>query len=127
MKIPGIADTSWTQQVATDLRAEYPGKPVIIIPQREVIVELEPGLAIAVIQQSQSHFHLETREHYRLIKGKGVLVVAGEAKPFWKKNEWIEIIPRQVHSAVSTAMGEPAWFEVRSDPPWTGADHIRVG
>lgn len=106
------------------LHERYPGSTVHIIDKgAEVIAEVEPGKAVAVISLSRPHVHLKTAEHYKILRGE-LRVRVGAV--FWRlqEGEELDINPGMVHSAC--AVGEAAWVEVTSKPCWSQDDHILI-
>jgi mannose-6-phosphate isomerase-like protein (cupin superfamily) len=100
------------------------------LPDCELIAEIEPGLAIAVIDRSRPHFHLHSSETYTVLEGKLGLSVGGkvvvlEAEGTTRGGSFV-IPPLMVHSAVTMSGRGPAVVEVRSDPPWDRLDHFEV-
>ena len=100
----------------------YPGCRVKVADDsREMVAELSDGHAVAVIERSQAHFHMEMREVYRVLRGT-LCVACGAQGHVLHPNETITIEPGQIHWA--RAVGEPAWIEVESVPPWSASDHF---
>jgi hypothetical protein len=113
------------------LEKRYPGANIVDNGQ-EMIAEVEPGLAIAVITRSIPHFHLKTTETYRIIEGALAVIVAGRVHllegPEGEAGmamTALDIYPRVVHHAVSVT-GIESVVEVRSNPPWSPDDHFEV-
>ena len=116
-------------QVIKELKAQYPGKKIILDPENnptEVIVEIEPttdhperSLAVAVVGKSKPHYHKLTTEIYEVIKGELTLNIDGK-KSILKPGEKITIQSNTIHSAES----DEAWFYTYSSPGWTPEDHI---
>jgi hypothetical protein len=112
------------EKCAKYLTETYPGKTLIDMGD-EMIVEVEPGFAVAAILRSKPHFHRYITEHYRVIKGYMTVVKAGKAEvACYHCDQEVDIEPLVVHSAV----GIDGWVvvEVRSDPPWDPEDHFLV-
>ena len=99
----------------------YPGCRVKVTDDKqEVVAEIRDGYAGAVIERSQPHFHGTMREIYRVLRG--VLYVAcGARGHVLGQGESLTIEPGLIHYA--RAVGEPAWIEVESEPPWSREDH----
>jgi mannose-6-phosphate isomerase-like protein (cupin superfamily) len=110
------------EKTGEELKNRYPGCRVKIAEDgREMVAEIAIGLAIAVIDRSQAHFHCKTLETYRVIRG--TLSVACEGRGYvLREGDSITIQPGQIHSA--RASGEPAWIEVSSVPDWSAEDHF---
>jgi len=110
------------EKTRSELMNSYPGCHVKVAEdKREMVAEISDGFAVAVIERSLAHFHLNTRETYRVLRG--TLYVACEGRGHvLRKDETITIEPGQVHFA--RAAGEPAWIEVESVPPWSPNDHF---
>jgi mannose-6-phosphate isomerase-like protein (cupin superfamily) len=113
------------KKLRRELRHAYPGAHIVITPDGgELIAEIRPGFAVAVIERSRQHFHRKTAETYRGLKGV-LHVVIGCKGHVLQAGESVAIEPGTVH--FSQAPAEPAWIEVFSKPAWTGADHLIVG
>ncbi len=109
------------EKIREELMRTYPGCRVVVPEGKgEVIGEIAPGRAVAVIERSQSHFHTTMRERYRAIRGTLYVVCGGRGHVLREgKDMWIEA--GDVHFA--RAAGEAAWIEVESEPPWSPDDH----
>lgn len=111
-----------TEKVIKQLSEKYPGKKIIKNNEEnttEIICEIEPGLAIAVIDKSEPHFHKITREVYELIKGE--LSVYRDNKEYkLKERDKLAIELGEVHFA----LGDETWVKVYSGPAWTPEDHF---
>lgn len=107
-----------------DLLNEYPGSNIKVTEDRaEMVAEIEPRRAVAVIERSLPHFHTRTTEVYRGLKG--VLYVAcGGRGHVLHPGESLTIEPGTIHFA--KAAGDPAWIEVHTEPPWSPDDHLIV-
>jgi mannose-6-phosphate isomerase-like protein (cupin superfamily) len=107
------------------LEALYPdAKQVLIVSPDEVIAELGDGVAVAAISTtgSAAHFHFKTKEQYRVLEGQLALIVRGNVLPL-EERDFTNIPLRVVHRAQS--IGKPwAIVQIRSDPPWSSADHF---
>jgi mannose-6-phosphate isomerase-like protein (cupin superfamily) len=110
-------------KIRTELLQAYPGCRVKVTDDKqEMVAELRfaNGIAVAVIERSRPHFHGKMREVYRVLRG--VLYVAcGGRGHVLRKGESLTIDPGSIHYA--TAVGEPSWIEVESEPPWSPEDH----
>lgn len=105
-----------------ELLKAYPGSRVKVADdQREMVAEIRPEFAVAVIERSLPHFHLKTREVYQVLRGALCVACAGKGYVL-QMGQTIAIEPGQIHSA--SAVGEPVWIEVESEPPWTADDHF---
>lgn len=108
-----------------ELMQSYPGCRIAISDDgREMVAEISDGYAIAVIDRSEPHFHLRTRETYRVLRGTLHVGNAGMGHVL-TEGETITIEPRGIHHA--RAVGTPAWVEVTSVPPWSQKDHFVLG
>jgi mannose-6-phosphate isomerase-like protein (cupin superfamily) len=100
----------------------YPGCRVKIAEdKREMVAEISDGFAVAVIERSQPHFHLNMQEIYRVLRGTLYVAYGGKGHVL-SKGDSITIEPGQIHFA--RAAGEPVWIEVESTPPWSSDDHF---
>jgi len=110
------------ERIREELLSSYPGCRVVIAEdKREIVAEISDGFAVAVIERSQPHFHVEMQEVYRVLRGT-LNVACGGQGCVLRESETITIEPGNIHFARS--MGEPAWVEVRSTPPWSLDDHF---
>jgi mannose-6-phosphate isomerase-like protein (cupin superfamily) len=110
------------EKLRMELRKAYPGCRVkVAADKREMVAEISDKFAVAVIERSMAHFHLKTKEVYRLIRGTLCVARAGKGHVL-QVGETIEIEPGQIHYA--RAVGEPAWVEVETEPPWSVDDHF---
>jgi mannose-6-phosphate isomerase-like protein (cupin superfamily) len=116
--------TAELESYAAELRASYPGCHLKTAPdQCELVAEISPELAVAIIERSQPHFHRATTEVYRVLKGTLLVARAGMGVVL-QAGEEITLEPGQIHQAFGH--GEPAWIEVISSPPWCADDHFVV-
>jgi mannose-6-phosphate isomerase-like protein (cupin superfamily) len=105
-----------------ELMSAYPESRVVVADdKREMVAEISEGLAVAVIDQSVPHFHLNTREIYRVLRGTLYVACGGQGNVLGE-GETLTIEPGQIHFA--RAAGEPAWIEAKSVPPWSADDHF---
>src|SRR5688572_1298227 len=110
------------EKTRTELMNAYPGCRVKVAEdQREMVAEISDTFAVAVIERSLPHFHRQTREVYRVLRGSLCVACGGQGHVV-EIGETIVIDPGQIHSARAT--GEPAWIEVESAPPWSPTDHF---
>jgi len=108
--------------ITRQLREEYPGANINVSPDRaELVAEIEPGRAVAVIERSQPHFHRKMTEVYRGLKGT-LHVACGGRGYVIGPGDSLTIEPGNVHFA--RAADQPAWIEVQSTPHWTPEDHL---
>jgi mannose-6-phosphate isomerase-like protein (cupin superfamily) len=111
-----------TESTRKQLVASYPGCRVKISDdKREMVAEISDDFAVAVIDRSQPHFHLRTRETYRVLTGTLYVARAGVGHVL-NKDETITIEPGTIHYA--RAADKPVWVEVTSTPGWSPADHF---
>jgi mannose-6-phosphate isomerase-like protein (cupin superfamily) len=105
-----------------ELMSKYPGCRVKVAEDnKEMVAEVSDSFAVAVIERSVEHFHLKTREAYKVLRG--TLHVACEGRGHvLREGESFTIEPGQVHFA--RAAREPVWIEVESTPGWTAEDHF---
>lgn len=110
------------KEIGDELKTTYPGCHLKISDDnRELVAEIPDGFAVAVIERSQPHFHMQMREVYRGLRGTLHVACAGRGHVL-RPGYTISIEPGQIHFAV--AANEPAWIEVVSDPPWSKDDHF---
>lgn len=108
------------EQARSELLRTYPGCPIKVAEdRRELVAEVSGVFAVAVIERSEPHFHAVTREVYRVIRGTLNVACGGEGHVL-HEGESLAIEPGQIHHA--RGVGEPAWVEVKSNPPWTLED-----
>ena len=102
----------------------YPGSRVKISEdRREMVAEITDDFAVAVIDRSQAHFHLRTRETYRVLRGTLYVACAGVGYVL-NEQETFTIEPGNIHYA--RAADTPVWIEVKSTPAWSPEDHFRA-
>jgi mannose-6-phosphate isomerase-like protein (cupin superfamily) len=110
------------EKTRAELMNSYPGCRVKIAEdKREMVAEISDGFAVAVIERSQPHFHLNMQEIYRVLRGTLYVACGGQGHVL-RKGETITIGPGQIHFA--RAAGEPVWIEVESVPPWSADDNF---
>jgi mannose-6-phosphate isomerase-like protein (cupin superfamily) len=110
------------ENTRAELMNAYPRCSVKVAQdKREMVAEISDGFAVAVIERSLPHFHLNMREIYRVLRGTLYVACGGEGHVL-REGETITIEPRQIHFA--RAAGEPVWIEVKSAPPWSMDDHF---
>ncbi len=120
-----------TKRIIEEIKEKYPGKTIICEPEenpREIICEIDPtsehpgkSVALAVVGKSKLHFHKNSTEIYKALKGKLIVIIGGK-KHILKEGEKITIKPHEIHSAE----GNEAWFLTYSKPGWRFDDHIVV-
>jgi mannose-6-phosphate isomerase-like protein (cupin superfamily) len=112
-----------------ELHNRYPNaKRILIAGPGEIIVELERGLAVAVIEWSKPHFHLWRYEHYKILEGGLAVIICGkvtELRAGRGSLHTVTINTCEVHQAV-TLCNKPAIVEIKSNPPWSPDDHFVV-
>jgi mannose-6-phosphate isomerase-like protein (cupin superfamily) len=114
-----------TESARKELTQSYPGCRVKISDDgREMVAEISDKFAVAVIDRSQPHFHLKTRETYRILRGTLFVACAGLGHVL-NEDETITIEPGSIHYA--RAADKPVWIEVTSTPPWSAEDHFVLG
>ncbi|MBZ5687375.1 MAG: cupin domain-containing protein [Acidobacteriia bacterium] len=100
----------------------YPGRQIKVAEDKgEMVAEISNGFAVAVIERSLPHFHLKTREVYRVLRGTLYVASGGEGHVL-RKGDSFTIEVGQIHCARGAE--EPAWVEVESTPPWSVDDHF---
>jgi mannose-6-phosphate isomerase-like protein (cupin superfamily) len=92
--------------------------------KREMVAEITGDFAVAVIERSQAHFHLRTRETYRVLRGTLYVACAGVGYVL-NEGDTFTIEPGNIHYA--RAADTPAWIEVTSTPAWSAEDHFVLG
>jgi mannose-6-phosphate isomerase-like protein (cupin superfamily) len=101
---------------------DYPGAHIVVTDDRaEIIAEIAPGRAVAVIERSLPHFHRKMKEVYRVLRGT-LYVACGGRGHVLGPGESLTIEPGNVHFA--RGANGTAWIEVLSEPPWTPDDHL---
>ena len=120
------------EKVISDLHKQYPILKPISIPSEnptEMIWEVDPtslhtdsSIAVAAIDISEEHYHIKSKETYRVKKGALQLWVNGMPEVL-NEGETYTIQPPALHYAEGID-GEVAVVEVESHPGWTPEDHI---
>ncbi len=111
-------------KVVAELKKKYPGKTIVLNPPEnptEIICEIEPGLALAIIDESKPHYHKKATEFYEILQGD-LIITIGERKYKLKKGDKIIIKPGEIHSV----KGNETWVSCLSKPGWKPEDHILV-
>ena len=112
-------------RIRDELLREYPGAQIKVAPDRaEMVAEIEPKRAVAVIERSQPHFHRKMTEVYRVLRGTLYVACGGEGYVLGPGDS-LKIAPGKVHYA--RGADGVAWLEVISDPPWSPDDHLVLG
>ena len=117
------------EKIINELKIKYPGKRIILNNENnptEIICEINPSsehsensIAIAVIDNTEAHYHKQSIELYEVLKGSLFLVVDGK-KHKLKKGESFTIKSSEIHSA----KGQETWIKVTSRPGWALEDHL---
>ncbi|MDP2864166.1 MAG: cupin domain-containing protein [bacterium] len=120
-----------TEKVIRELFQKYPGKKIIKLPEdnpAEIICEIDPaidhpekGIAIAIIDKSEPHYHKKITERYKITKGELTVFINNQGHKF-KEGDSLTVKPGEIHYAV----GNETWAEVNSEPRWTQEEHILV-
>jgi len=115
--------------IIAKLEEEFPGKAILRFPEdgpEEIICEAEPttehpdhSVAVAYIDVSAPHHHLEGVELYVVEEGTLHLVVEGRTFVL-EVGDNLTVQAGQVHSAMGTA----ARVRVTSYPGWTPDNHV---
>ena len=109
-------------QIRDELQRDYPGANIKVTQDRaEIVAEIEPKRAVAVVERSLPHFHARTTEVYRVLRGT-LYVASGSQGHVLGPGQSLTITPGNIHFA--RGAGEPAWIEVLSEPAWTAEDHL---
>lgn len=110
------------ETIRAELLNEYPGCNVVLSADKcEMVAEISDGLAVAVVERSVPHFHQETKEVYRVLRGILYVACAGRGRVL-RQGDSMVIEPGESHFSQCTR--EPAWIEVQSEPPWSSRDHF---
>jgi mannose-6-phosphate isomerase-like protein (cupin superfamily) len=121
-----------SNKVRKELKEKYPNCTIfenkIDGEVVEILCEVDPSteheeysLAIAIIDKSLPHFHKESVEIYKIIKGELTLYIDGESINL-KEGESYTIKTNKIH----WAEGNETWIECYSEPGWKFEDHILV-
>jgi len=103
------------------LRAYPESRVKVSEDKREMVAEISDSFAVAVIERSLPHFHLKSREVYRVLRGTLYVACGGQGHVLQEKDT-IVIEPGQIHFA--RAAREPVWIEVENVPPYSVDDHF---
>lgn len=115
-----------SEKVIKELKENYPDKNIICLPEespKEIICESDRknGIAIAVIDKSEPHYHKNLTETYKILSGELNLII-NEENFLLKPGKTKTIAPNQTHYAI----GNETWVEIKANPPWTPEDHILI-
>jgi len=114
-----------SESTRDELMSFFPGCRVKISEDRcEMVAEICDDFAIAVIDKSQPHFHLKTRETYRVLRGTLYAARVGVGHVL-NEEDTLTIEPGNIHYA--RAAENPVWIEVTSTPAWSANDHFVLG
>jgi mannose-6-phosphate isomerase-like protein (cupin superfamily) len=108
-------------RIREELLREYPGANIQAPNSTEIVAEIAPGRAVAVIERSAPHFHRRMTEVYRGMRGT-LYVACGGRGHVLGPGESLTIEPGNIHFA--RGVDGVAWIEVQSNPPWTPDDHL---
>lgn len=113
-------------RVCAELAKRYPGKKITVLATKddiatEIICELGGGLAIAVIDASQPHYHKKTTETYEVLRGD-LSVFKNDEETRLHPGETTTIKPGVIHYAI----GDETWVAVTAAPEWNIDDHHRI-
>lgn len=119
-------DDSERMKWKAEIHRRYPNKVTRFVDlEHEIVAEISLGVAVAVIEKSAPHFHLNAREIYTVLQGRLAVIVEGHVTVLKANlNTAFQISKRTVHQAMG--LGEPALVEVFSSPPWSSDDHFLV-
>jgi len=114
--------------VIEELKKKYPGKHILLNNRQnctEILCELEPTSAhpsysevLSVIDKTDAHFHDNTTETYKVVKGVLSLIVDGK-KYVLNEGQSYTIETGQKHEA----LGDETWVKCVSKPGWRKSDH----
>jgi mannose-6-phosphate isomerase-like protein (cupin superfamily) len=108
-------------QIREELLRDFPGASIKVPDRAEMVAEIEPGRAVAVIERSIPHFHRKMTEVYRGLRGTLYVACGGQGHVLGPGDS-LTIEPGTIHFA--RGVGGVAWIEVLSDPPWAPEDHL---
>lgn len=112
------------EKIINELSQKYKCKTIIKNKKEnptEIICEIKPGLAIAVIDKSESYYHKIITETYKVLDGE-LNVFINNIKHKLKKGDVVSIEPNNIHYAI----GNETWVEVYSKPAWTSKGHFLI-
>jgi|SRR3972149_2629374 len=78
------------------------------------------GIALAMIKESEPHYHNEMTEWYMVVEGSAIAFIDSKEVRL-KKYDVLKIPPKSIHY-VKAEEGVEVW--VVSHPPWRKEDHI---
>lgn len=115
-------------KVIEELKKTYPGKKIVLNDRNncsEILCETEPSSqhptyskAISVIDKTKPHYHNNTTETYRVVRGTLSLIIEGKERVL-TEGQTYTILPGQIHEA----RGSETWVECDSKPGWKQTDH----
>ncbi len=109
-------------RIQTELMSLYPDCNIVLSEDKnEIVAEISAGFAVAVIEQSEPHFHVKMKEVYKVLRGIMHLACGGSGYVLCK-GESFSIDPGLIHHV--RAADDPVWIEVQTDPPWSPDDHF---
>ena len=117
------------KEITKQIKGAYPEAHLVVTRKRgrrvtEMVAEL--GIqsthplqsdAIAIIEESDEHYHKKTKEIYFGIKGTTTVVVDSVEHKL-REGESLTINPGQRHYATA----DKSWVKVTSTPPWDSND-----
>lgn len=117
--------------VIEELKKKYPGKRILLNNRQNctaILCDIEPfsshpsySEAIVVVDKTDSHYHDNATETYKVVKG--VLAVTVDGKKYvLNEGQSLRIEPGQVHEAT----GDETWVHESSKPGWQKKDHHTV-
>ena len=122
-ELEGVVTEIDVEKTRNELLKLYPESHVKVADDnREMVAEITGEFAVAVIDRSQAHFHLKTKEVYEVLRGGTLYVACGGSGHVLRKGDKVTIEPGQIHFA--RAVGEPVWIGVTTVPPWSADDHF---
>ena len=69
------------EKTRAELMNSYPGcRAQIADDGREIVAEISDGFAVAVIESSAPHFHMKTREIYKVLRGRLFVACGGSPR-----------------------------------------------
>jgi mannose-6-phosphate isomerase-like protein (cupin superfamily) len=109
-------------RIRDELARDYPGAHIKVTKDSaEIVAEIDPKRAVAVIERSLPHFHRNTTEVYHVLRGTLYVGYGGRGYVLGP-GESLTIEPGNIHFARGAA--GPTWVEVLSNPAWTEEDHL---
>lgn len=115
-----------SEQLISNLKTFYPGKDIVTNGKTELICEIDPtrdhpdySVALAIIDQSLPHYHLQSTEIYEVMEGELKLAV-DEKVIILRTGDRYVIEPGHIHSA----QGNATTVRVISRPGWNIDDQF---